>query len=78
MAAVVALENGGSLRAWFVSERVPNNYPALPVREDTNVLVSFASFPNGARVDDYIDALRSLDGFSEVLQLIPTARSRLR
>jgi hypothetical protein len=75
---VAAANAGGSAVAWFVSERSSNSYPALPVREDANVIVSFASFPNAARADEYVNNLRLLNGSSEVLRLAPTPRSRLR
>lgn len=76
--AIAAANAGASAVAWFVSERSPNNYPALPVREDANVIVSFASFPNVAQADEYANNLRLLNGSSEVLKLTPTPRSRLR
>jgi hypothetical protein len=76
--AIAAANAGGSAVAWFVSERSPNNYPALPVREDANVIVSFASFPNVVQADEYANDLRLLNGSTEVLRLEPTPRSRLR
>lgn len=77
VSAVAAANAGGTALAWFESERRPNNYPALPVREDANVFVSFASFPSAGRADAYVDNLRQLDGTSEVMKLAPTPRSRL-
>lgn len=74
----IAANAGGTAAAWFVSERSPNNYPALPVREDANVIVSFASFPDAARADEYVNNVRLLNGFSEVMKLTPTPRSRLQ
>ncbi len=75
--AVAAANAGGTALAWFVSEQCPNNYPALPVREGANVIVSFASFPNAEQADEYVNNLRLLNGSSEVLRLAPTPRSRL-
>ncbi|MGA8098285.1 MAG: NIPSNAP family protein [Candidatus Cybelea sp.] len=75
--AVAATNAGGTALAWFVSKRSPNNYPALPVREGADVFVSFASFPDAERADEYVDNLKPLDGSSEVIKLTPTPRSRL-
>jgi hypothetical protein len=59
---------------FFVTERRPNDFPALPVREDANVVVAFDRV--GAPAPDAIaDRLR---GEPELLRLAPTARSLLR
>ncbi len=62
-----------AVRAVFVTERSPNTYPRLPVREDASAVVAV------------VDAVPSADGGtlgvrspSQVLRLAPTPRSALR
>lgn len=75
--------------ASFVTESHPNTFPALPVREDANVFVSFSVFPNrgawnehGRRFTELMCKGKKLSklikGEPEVLVLAPTARSLLR
>jgi NIPSNAP len=76
---------GGALLASFVSERSPNDFPALPVREDESVLVWFVAFPDRPRLDAGWDRLGHAEGPLsrrlglerplERLRLIPTRRS---
>jgi hypothetical protein len=70
---------GAGISACFVTEASPNSFPALPVREDENVLIWFAMFAAA----DHAHALPSpLDRYlskpMETLRLLPTVRSRLR
>ncbi|HEY6450171.1 MAG TPA: NIPSNAP family protein [Candidatus Cybelea sp.] len=83
---------GASVCAYFVTERSPNDYRALPVREDENVFVWFAVFPDTAAYDKYIGELSRSHRWNTVLdtlrgrlrapiedrRLAPTSRSRLR
>jgi quinol monooxygenase YgiN len=86
------LEAGASILAYFVTENHPNTFPALPVREDTNVFVWFSHFSDRAAYDHHAVALANsarwskeiaeelavrLKGSPEVLKLSPTARSQL-
>jgi quinol monooxygenase YgiN len=86
------LEAGASILACFVTENHPNTFPALPVREDTNVFVWFSHFPDRAAYEHHAAALANsarwskeiveelavrLKGSPEVLKLSPTARSQL-
>jgi hypothetical protein len=76
---------GVQVVATLVTEHSPNDYPALPVREDADVFVWMSMFANEA---DYADRAAQLerasallaphlDGPAEVLRLRPTARSLL-
>ena len=58
-------ELGGTVLGCFVTEPSENTFPALPVREDEDVLVTFAGFPAGTALPD------------DVLRLEPTSRSLL-
>jgi hypothetical protein len=78
--------SSGTLLAVFVTEPSPNNFPALPIREDENVLVWFAGFPDTATgmhwSPDILSGKPSTDGPAvgqamQRLRLIPTARSML-
>ncbi len=83
---------GASVCAYFVTERSPNDYRALPVRENENVFVWFAVLPDTAAYDKYVDELSrshgwkaALDSFGrrlrapiELRKLAPTLRSLLR
>lgn len=72
--------------AWFVPERLPNNFPRLPVREGENSFVWFASFRDFPDYEDHRTAIESAESAierwfaspPEVLRLKPTARSLLR
>jgi hypothetical protein len=85
--------HGARVLARLVSEKSPNTFERLPVRENVNVFVWFASFPDRAAYDVYLDSLgrdarwrgewfgqlrKSLARPPEVLMLTPTARSQLR
>ena len=58
-------ERGGSVLASFVTEPSQNTFPALPVREDESVFVTFAGFPDDAELPP------------DVLRLAPSPRSLL-
>ena len=83
---------GASIIACLVTERSPNNFPALPVREGENVFISFSRFPDAAAYERYLAVLarsprwsgeiseelrRRLKGHPQTLKLSPTARSQL-
>ena len=92
MAPLLA-EAGGSPVACLVTKAVPNDFPALPVREGEHVLVWFGRFADDAGLreqEEWIDrspawrraveeaTLRHLDAPPERLRLRPTTRSLLR
>jgi hypothetical protein len=79
--------------AYFVTENSANNFPALPVREGEQVLVSFMRFQDQDAYERHLAALfqsqqwcskisneltRRLKRAPEILKLSPTARSLLR
>ena len=85
--------NGAHVFARLVSEKSKNTFERLPVREDVNVFVWFARFPDRAAYDGYLARLgqdqrwrtelfgqlrKALVRPPEVLMLTPTARSQLR
>jgi quinol monooxygenase YgiN len=89
----VLIEAGVSIFAYFITENHPNNFPALPVRENVNVFVWFSHFSDRADYDCHTAAPTNatrwsneiaeefagrLKGPPEVLKLSPTARSQLR
>jgi len=69
--------------AAFVTERSPNNFPRLPVRENENVYICFHHFPNPEQSlqQSELWKLQLLSDFSErdrlpeVIRLKPTPRS---
>jgi hypothetical protein len=86
-------EAGASILAYFITENHPNTFPALPVRENVNVLVWFSHFSDRGAYEHHTAALTNstrwsneiakelagrLKGRPEVLKLSPTARSQLR
>ena len=75
-----ALEGaGGTILGYFLTERSPNNYPALPIREDANVLAYFTGFPQGKSREAHVAAeAPGLARPPEVIVLEPTPRARLR
>jgi hypothetical protein len=88
----VATSLGATIPACFVTENNPNTFPALPVREDENVLVWFSTFQDLAAYENYEAALsqserwrdevsvgltRYVDKAPEILKLSPTSRSQL-
>jgi hypothetical protein len=87
-----AINAGGSVLAYFVTENSENTFPALPVREGENVFVWFARFTDQAAYEIYFAALtrsarwrdyisneleRRLKRAPEILKLSPTTRSPL-
>lgn len=84
-------KNGAAILGRFVSEKSPNTFPRLPVREDANVFVWFAHFSDRAAYARYNDSLardtvwkaqfaplyKSLARTPEVILLEPSARSLL-
>jgi hypothetical protein len=83
---------GASVLAWFVTESSANTFPALPVRENEQVLVWFAGFRDHRGYDEHIATLarsaewrgaiwepvaRHLNAVPQTLKLAPTARSLL-
>ncbi len=82
---------GVSVLASFVTENHPNTFPALPVREDENVFISFSRFPDRGAYEQcaavVAESMRQketapklsalIKGQPEVLLLSPTARSLL-
>jgi quinol monooxygenase YgiN len=89
----VLREAGASAPATYATEHSPNTFPALPVREDVEVFVSFNVYADEARHARHVDELdrspawrqklsqqlaQRLLGSPEVLRLRPTARSLLR
>jgi NIPSNAP len=78
---------GGAVCGYFVTERSPNNFPALPVREEVNAFVWLAAFPADSGTPTlsqpdwqqrYIPFADKLAEPIEIRRLIPTARSLLR
>ena len=63
-------KKSASLLACFVGEHHPNTFPALPVREDANVVIWFSMFAE--RADSSVCPEKT-----ETLRLQPTPRSRL-
>jgi hypothetical protein len=85
--------HGARVRATFVSDRSPSDYPGLPVRTDANVFAWFACYPDEAAYDRFDRSLQAdprwwavqaniaLDGIyipAEIHVLEPTPRSTLR
>jgi hypothetical protein len=78
---------GGALLAYLVTEKRPNTFPGLPVREGENVFIWFAGFPKGAIPDEAapghgrlgrsIPAAPQQSQPIQVLRLEPAARSML-
>lgn len=83
---------GMPVRASYVSEARPNNFPRLPVRENEHAFVWFSTFSDPADYERSLATLErsgawrttgeelrhKLEGAPEVLRLQPTARSELR
>jgi len=80
------IRDNTSVVAYFVTEKHPNTFPALPVREDANVFVWFSSFPDHTANAESLDRAKAvanelvpgLKARPEILRLLPTPRSRLR
>lgn len=80
----MSVEAGARVLAQYVSEKSPNTFPRLPVREHDNVLVCFAAFDSPAAYQRWREALgRPRDAAPqlrppELLSLQATARSLVR
>jgi hypothetical protein len=70
-------DSGAAILGWFVTEASANTFPALPVRENENVFIWFAGM--GDATTDLEVPQGSDPGItaSQLLRLVPTARSRL-
>jgi len=83
---------GALILAYFVTEDSANNFPALPVRENENVFIWFAGFPDQAAYEHHLATLANSKVWNEEilksptkhqkrapdqLRLSPTRRSRL-
>jgi NIPSNAP len=82
---------GASVLSYFVTEKHPNTFPALPVRETANVFVWFSVFADEMTYERHEAALANsiswknnlaelgarLNERPEILRLLPTQRSRL-
>jgi hypothetical protein len=83
--APVLMKLGPSILATFVTENHPNTFPALPVREGTDVFVSFSRFANREAYEQHASSVAgpisgkqtALIKTLETLLLAPTARSLL-
>ena len=89
--APAATKAGASVVAQFATEKSPNNFPALPVREGENVFVWFARFDGLQAYKDHVVRLTAsrewravalrlrtrLKADQQTLVLQPTARSML-
>jgi len=64
---------GVSTLAVFVTENAPNNFPALPVRDEEQVVVSFTAFADERAYERHAQPFPEL--CDEVLRLRPTSRS---
>ncbi|MBC3920757.1 NIPSNAP family protein [Undibacterium sp. CY18W] len=84
--------HGAHVMGRFVTEKSPNTFERLPVRENVNVFVWFASYSDKAAYDHYLaslaqdalwrdrafaDLYKSLQRWPEILMLEPTSRSLL-
>jgi hypothetical protein len=89
----ILVEAGGNFLGLFATERSPNNFPRLPLREGENVFITFLGFADLAAYHRYMTALgrnskwRSevypafvsrLQTRPQILRLAPTSRSLLR
>jgi hypothetical protein len=84
-------EAGADVLAAFVTENAENDYPALPIRTDKQVLVIFTRFADPSALDRFRAELASspawaaaskaagphVEGPPQTLRLSPTARSLL-
>jgi hypothetical protein len=85
----VMAESGAEPVARFQSLEVPNNFPALPVREGEHAFVWFSSFEKTADYDRHLAALRESPRYAQMraeldqrlktppqqLKLVPTFKS---
>jgi NIPSNAP len=71
-------DSGAAILGMFVTEANPNTFPALPVRENENVLIWFAGLGDSSAELDLSDAdAPGITVSPQRLRLIPTARSLL-
>jgi hypothetical protein len=66
-----------SALATLVTEPAPNGFPALPVREGEQVVVTVAAFADEAQHARHREQAGEPDGTMQVMRLMPTERSRL-
>jgi NIPSNAP len=66
-----------SLLAVLETEPAPNGFPALPVREGEQVVVTVAGFADEAQHASYRERAGEPADATQVLRLVPTDRSRL-
>jgi hypothetical protein len=71
-------EAGGSPLGSYVTDRGPNNYPRLPIREGEDLAVWLVAFVDGERGERYADAQAGRATAVQVLRLAPTSRSALQ
>ncbi|MFZ6708392.1 NIPSNAP family protein [Undibacterium sp. TC9W] len=84
--------HGAHIMGRFVTEKSHNTFERLPVRENVNVFVWFASYPDRAAYEAYMarlagdalwrdkafaDLYKSLQGWPEIIMLEPASRSLL-
>ena len=88
----IVRDAGAEIVASLVTESAENTYPALPVRTDETVFVTFSRFADAAAFDRHRAALAGstqwlaamktaspyVEGAPQTLRLTPTARSLLR
>jgi hypothetical protein len=73
----VVQDPGESLLAILVTEPARNGFPALPVREGEQVVVTVAGFADEAQHARHRELAGEPDGAMQVMRLVPTDRSRL-
>ena len=84
--------HGAHIMGRFVTEKSRNTFERLPVRENVNVFVWFAAYPDRAAYENYLQRLagdaqwrdqtfaelhKSLQRWPEILMLEPASRSLL-
>jgi hypothetical protein len=90
--APVVVRSGGTVVGVFVTERSPNDFPALPVREGENAFVWLARYDSMAQYEAFVGALDASPARAQITALLedalvqpplirrltPASRSRLR
>ena len=78
--APIVTRAGADIIATFVTDPSPNDYPALPVRQDVSVFAWFAAFRDAGAYGRYLGEMPGpeIAGAAEVRLLTPTSRSLLR
>jgi hypothetical protein len=78
--APVISRAGADIIGTFVTDTSPNDYPALPVRQNVRVFAWFAAFADAEAYERYRGAMSrsQVSGTAEVRLLSPTSRSLLR